>query len=147
MLQPRIVVDSARRKTSKLHADFEWDDSKAAQLHREEQARLIIRSLRIVHEDDAGEDVVRRVYVHVDRDEDDASGYIDVGELSHDGEAAQQLLTEARNALGQWKRRYEELRAYMPVTFDAIDRELGEPAQAKKKPTAQARKVRVKKAA
>ena len=46
----RAVLDAARPEESPLHPAFEWDDAVAAELHREEQARLMLRSIRIVRD-------------------------------------------------------------------------------------------------
>ena len=46
-LKPEDVVAAARPKSNPLHKHFEWDDSKAAEAHRANQARAIIRVVRI----------------------------------------------------------------------------------------------------
>lgn len=47
-LTPQAVVEQARNPTSILHAFFQWDDQKAAQQHRLDQARRLISSFEIV---------------------------------------------------------------------------------------------------
>ena len=47
-LTPGEVVKRARRKSSPLHGCFEWDNNKAAEEHRKQQARTLIRSVRII---------------------------------------------------------------------------------------------------
>lgn len=42
------VLNDAMQKNSPLHDQFEWDDSTAAHKHRLEQARTLIRSIRVV---------------------------------------------------------------------------------------------------
>jgi hypothetical protein len=49
-LIPARVVDAARDPASPLHDKFEWDDSKAAEAHRLNQARTLIRSVKMVVE-------------------------------------------------------------------------------------------------
>ena len=49
-LRPSAVLEVARKKTSALHARFEWDDKKAGHQHRLEQARSLIRCTTIVYE-------------------------------------------------------------------------------------------------
>jgi hypothetical protein len=49
-LRPSAVLEVARKKTSALHARFEWDDKKAGHQHRLEQARSLIRYTPIVYE-------------------------------------------------------------------------------------------------
>lgn len=51
VLTAGAVVEDARRANSPLHKQFEWDDSVAAQMHRLEQGRYIIRSIEVVYED------------------------------------------------------------------------------------------------
>lgn len=46
---PETVVEESRAQNSPLHSWFEWDDSIAAQEHRMNQARKLIRTLEIVY--------------------------------------------------------------------------------------------------
>ena len=52
-LTPHATVKAARDPNSPLHRHFEWDDAAAAEAYRLDQAREIIRLIRI--EDDAQE--------------------------------------------------------------------------------------------
>ena len=45
------VVDEARPEEAVLHEAFEWDDSIAAEKHRETQARSLIKTVRIITPD------------------------------------------------------------------------------------------------
>ena len=47
-LTPRAVIDAARPKGSPLHRYFEWNDGRAAAAYRLDQARFIIRHVRII---------------------------------------------------------------------------------------------------
>lgn len=47
-LTPGLVVDEARPATHPLHDRFEWDDSVAAEKHRQSQAAALIRSVRVL---------------------------------------------------------------------------------------------------
>ena len=75
-LRPDAVVENARRKASPIHDYFEWDDAVAAEAHREEQARHLIRS--IVKITDTGDPV--RAYHHVTyitgTEDDTGRGYV-----------------------------------------------------------------------
>lgn len=46
-LTATIVLEAARSPSSVLHSRFEWDDQQAAHSHRLEQARQLIRSVRV----------------------------------------------------------------------------------------------------
>jgi hypothetical protein len=52
-LTPEAVVEAAKAEKHPLHRFFTWDDKKAAHAHRIDQARTLIRSVRleIVQED------------------------------------------------------------------------------------------------
>lgn len=53
-LTPRATVDAARDPRHTLHPHFEWDDAAAAEAYRLDQARELIRLIRI--EDDEHEE-------------------------------------------------------------------------------------------
>jgi hypothetical protein len=46
-LEPEKVIEAARPANSPIHEDFEWDLKKAAQQHWIEQARTLIRYVRL----------------------------------------------------------------------------------------------------
>jgi hypothetical protein len=46
-ITPARVVENARPVNSLLHDRFEWDDAKAAELHRLDQARVLIASVEV----------------------------------------------------------------------------------------------------
>lgn len=46
-LTAESVLREARRKTSPIHSYFEWDDTEAANQYRLEQARRLIRRVRV----------------------------------------------------------------------------------------------------
>src|SRR5690348_5499317 len=53
-LTPDVVVEAARNPRNVLHKHFEWDDQKAAEAFRLDQARCLIRSV-VVEDDDSEE--------------------------------------------------------------------------------------------
>lgn len=67
-VEPAAVVALARSKKSAMHGLFEWDDTKAAESYRLDQARCIIRSLVVtIKKPDEPEGVTTiRAYEHVD---------------------------------------------------------------------------------
>lgn len=62
-LKPPIVVDEARPKDALLHPAFEWDDFTAAELHRQNQARHLIRAVQVVKDNCEPQSV----YIHIDK--------------------------------------------------------------------------------
>lgn len=51
-LLPRDIVEVSRNKRAPLHACFEWDDATAGNAYREQQARHLVRVVRVVVEGD-----------------------------------------------------------------------------------------------
>lgn len=118
---PSLLVEHARNPDSDLHCLFEWDDHLAAEAHRREQARTIVRELRVIERTDAGE---RRVqaFVHVLRVEDDTlrEGYRLTKLVVRNRDEHQQMLDEAVAQLRGWRSRYARLEALADV-FDVVD--------------------------
>lgn len=63
-LTPPAVVEAARPKDATLHPVFEWDNKKAAEAYRINQARNLIRAVEIVTTTD-GKESAAPVYVHI----------------------------------------------------------------------------------
>lgn len=90
-LTAETVLDDARDPQSPLHAHFEWDDSKAAEAFRLDQARKLIRSVRLVITNN--ETQVRTVaYVRDPNKSPQAPGYISTFKLSQSPEDARAAL-------------------------------------------------------
>lgn len=60
-LRPDAVVEAAQSRRSPLHRHFEWDDAVCGILHRREQARELIRVIRVVE----GRQAPRRAFLSV----------------------------------------------------------------------------------
>lgn len=102
-LTPPAVVEAARNDKSPLHRHFEWDDAKAAQSYRLDQARAIIGVIRI--DDDTEEPT--RAFLSVK----DASGvsYRTAAEVSRSLDLQLAVLKQAERDLEAFGKRYREL--------------------------------------
>ena len=78
------VVEKARDEASPLHSHFEWDDSAAAEEHRKEQARRLIRSVKIRVQ--TNEEVLIRAPAYVSPPHSDS--YVSIVRLRDDKDAA-----------------------------------------------------------
>lgn len=76
-IQPKNVVERARPKRSPLHGAFDWDDKRAAEKFRIEQARDLIRSIGVVVSKNNKPKIVH-FFVHVPPAENEESGYVNV---------------------------------------------------------------------
>lgn len=73
-LTPALVVDAARPEESPLHDRFEWNDKVAGEAYRLDQARRLIRSVRVVYREADDKEAARTVRAyHAIRDEDGTS--------------------------------------------------------------------------
>ncbi len=104
VLTPDAVVRDARNPKSPLHDEFEWDVQAAAEAHWIEQARALIRRVRIVVSEDQ-RDVRVPEYVR-DPDQDGGDqGYVHVREATSDADRARRMLCqEAAMAMGLMRR-------------------------------------------
>lgn len=105
----RDVLDAARSKQSPLHEYFEWDDKVAADLHRLEQARYLMRSVRVrfIENEDVRE--TRAFHVtKVDNPWSDTPRKYRTFEVLHGDTAfAATMMDGAFQDLQTWKRKYE----------------------------------------
>lgn len=130
VLPAQTVVDRARDESSSLHGLFEWDDAKASEAYRLEQARGVIRLYFVVIEPTP---VSRRqklrfrtkkvrgmISLRKDR-EKPGGGYRRVTDVLKDPVMRQQLVNEALEELKLWHARYRKLDELSDV-FKAIAR-------------------------
>lgn len=119
MVTPAAVVDAARPERAPLHPAFTWDDAAAAELYRQEEARHLIRSVRIESEDGDGP-AVRYVNVEV---KGVGSGYVTTVKAMGEDDLRRQVVSDAISFLRGAQKRYQSLTELARV-FGAMDREI-----------------------
>lgn len=85
------VVQAAKDQDSPLHAYFTWDDAEAAHARRIDQARALIRSVRVVVSYESTTIAVPR-YVRDVSQEDGVQGYVSSDQLMREPTNAKALL-------------------------------------------------------
>ena len=105
----RSVVTYASDPDSPLHGYFEWNDSVAAQKHREQQARILIQRVTVVYEDQYGAEQPIRAYVVLRDDADGLAEYERVIDVMSDAEKRSRLLVQAKADLEAYVAKYEAL--------------------------------------
>lgn len=99
------VVEAARSETSPMHADFEWNDSKAGHSWRLTQARALLRGLVttvVVLKDTSPEP--RRAIVSVRQDRH--RSYVPLTEVLKSPDMMRSVLDDARRDMNAFVNRY-----------------------------------------
>lgn len=112
---PAQIVEASRDEGAVLHSVFEWDDSKAGRLYREQQAGQLIRNI-VVRYEDKKQPV--RAFVHVE------SSYEPIKQVLASKVKTERMLDAAIRELRSFRDKYAALKELSDV-FKAIDGVLG----------------------
>lgn len=110
------LVDDSRPDDAPLHAEFEWDDSVAAELFREDQARAMIRHLTVQIEANNEKYQVRQYFIV----QKESKTYEPVQLIIQDKDKMAMLLDQAKRELQAFKAKYACLKELAAV-IKAID--------------------------
>lgn len=117
-LKPQSLVDHARDNPgTALHAYFQWDDVRAGNLHRLEQARSLLRHIRIDLPEVA--DPVR-VFVSVSTDRQKGGGYRKTADVIRSPTLNQQMLKDALDDANRFRRKWSHV-SQLAKVHAAID--------------------------
>ena len=112
---PAQIVDKARDTKTELHKCFEWDDAKAAEAHRLQQARQVVCHLVIRETIQEDKPPVRFFFKP-----GGAAGYQPTAVIVRNQDSYQNLLASAMRDLGALQRKYHSL-SELEQVFDAIE--------------------------
>lgn len=117
-LTAQTLLDANRPKSAPLHNEFEWDNKKAAEAYRLDQARYILRSLIIVPDEEKPKETVRAVFTVQD------SKYESIDVILKNDEKRSALFTIALRELKAIERKYSTISELAPVWFalDTVER-------------------------
>lgn len=120
LLTPSAVVADAEDGSSPLHHCFEWDDTEAARQWRLEQARTLIRSVRVdVQTESRVVSTVR--YVRSPEAAKHQQGYADVMKLRTREDLARESLRHELKSVKTLLERAESLAEAFGVRPDVLD--------------------------
>ena len=125
---PQAVVEDARPEDSLLHPVFEWDDEKAAEAYRIQQAGNFIRCIVVVPEKN---DVIKepvKLFVNTNPTDDGqkrAGTYINVRSAMENPVSRSVVLSNAKHEMLVFKKKYSQLKE-LSLVFAAIDKTLEE---------------------
>ncbi len=123
VLRPSDVVQESRPDEALLHECFLWDDPRAAELYREDQARQIIRSVEVIIEDEDNHPRPAVAWVHIPQKPDEngnSQGYLPTAKVLSEGDLRQIALEEAFALMDGLRKRYAHLTELAEV-FAALD--------------------------
>lgn len=102
-ITPAVVLETAKDPKNPLHAHFEWDDGKAAIAYRMDQAREIVRVIRVEDEDEEP----RQAFLSIS--DGGGTAYHRVGDVMRSSGLQLRVLAQAERDLQAWERRYSSL--------------------------------------
>ena len=110
-LTPSAIVDESRASIAPLHSAFEWDDAEAAEQYREQQARMLVRSVVLVPEPEKNEVVpIVRAFISLTAPAGGtARTYRPIMEAMANPTEADEIKRRLRNELLSMRRRYIDL--------------------------------------
>src|SRR6185312_2039420 len=116
-LIPSDVVSAARDPESPLHSHFTWDDAEAAEQYRLDQARTLIRSVRV---EITVRDVPLSVVGYVRDPEADANqaGYRNIMRLRSEEDAARAAVIDEMKRVSNAVRRAKTVAAVLGLAED-----------------------------
>ena len=116
-LRPNYVVEAAKDETHPLHRFFEWDDKVAAHAYRVDQARALIRIVRV--EIDEEKEPVRAFYSI-----NDGSGqrYHPVERVMSSATMQVALWKSAKRDLEAFKTRYRAIMELVEPVSDVLEK-------------------------
>ncbi len=112
-LTAEAVVNQARKKTSPLHNLFEWDNQKASEMWRFQQARVLINEVKVIVEDKeyyAFENVSLKV-----ENEEPRREYFERSEIISNADLRKQVLSKAFEQLMYWKEKYRQYNEFTSI--------------------------------
>jgi hypothetical protein len=116
----QVLVDESRPEAAPLHPEFTWDDQIAAEAYRVNEARNIIRSIRVVENEENGVSAAPN-WVSVKLSDTNESAYVETVTAWSEEAMRKQVLADAIGQLRGLKARYKHL-SELGEVFEAIDR-------------------------
>ncbi len=113
-----LLVDYAKAKKSPLHTCFEWNDSVAAKMYRETQARYILRQIECIIETEGdGEPIHIRAFHNVITE--DERIYTTLTSARNDPDLWEQVKNNALLEIKKWQETYQSIKEFEAI-FIAI---------------------------
>lgn len=121
---PHELVELARPKSSRGHVLFVWDDAKAGEAFRVDQARSHLRMVQITVVSGGEAQTVRACFpvFMVDEEEGARRSHVSYDRVKKNPDLAQQVLGKATHEIKAWRRRYALYQRVFGQVFKAVDK-------------------------
>lgn len=123
-LTPNAVVEAAKDKASPLHEFFQWDNKKAAEAWRIEQARNLIARAKVVYTVEH-KSITAVAYVRDPSAPSGEQGYVSITRLRSDAQAAHEAVAAEFSRAASLLARAKEIAAVLSCK-DEVSRIHGE---------------------
>lgn len=114
-LTPSGIVDESRPEQAPLHPVFEWDDRKAAEEWREQQARQLVCCIVVQQETSKSETVEVRMFEHA------KGAYHPVQVILSEPDMKIELMRDTLKMTDAYKKKLQSLIDVSPVVGKAIE--------------------------
>lgn len=123
-LTPKQILDDAKSEKSPTHDYFEWDDSVAGKGYRLNQARELIRTVKVnISLVGGGSMTIREYYSVVESNDEEANlnqrTYVSVRRVEAEPALREQVIAQALVEVNRWKEKYDQYTELRSIT-DAI---------------------------
>jgi hypothetical protein len=108
-LTPQLLVDAARPDDSPLHNRFEWDDEVAGEKYRLDQAREIIRSVKVVYRDATTEERARSYRMYSSIRTEEGRAYVPTQQALEDPFTRRLLIQQMRREMASLNEKFQHL--------------------------------------
>lgn len=116
-LTAQRLVDVSRPESAPLHDDFEWNNDKAAEMFRQEQARHMIQNI-VVIADETPKQEQTRAFVHIVTEENTEGSYEPIHVVLHDEDKTAILIKCAERELAAFRAKYAGIKAFARILSD-----------------------------
>jgi hypothetical protein len=112
LLTPALVVDVARPAEHPLHSRFDWDDATAGESWRRQQARELIRSVRLTYREATDTQPAKTIRAYNAVETPEGHVYKPAEEVAADPLLAQMVRRDMERAWRDLKRRYADFEEF-----------------------------------
>lgn len=120
---PKQIVEKARSAETELHKCFEWNDEKAAEKYRIQQAGDVVRNLVFVVVNQKTEEETKPTRYFLKPDEGYSGGYKQTTLILQKEDEREKILEQAKMELRRFKEKYHFLSELAEI-FALIDKKI-----------------------